>query len=250
MTPNLWTATPGSRPRLRDFVFAEVKGVWYASFRPFWTTGAVTAALLILGLGILVFGSSPPSEANSAAQEPSWVSKLVVVVGFSLFYAVWVGLIAGVVGVLWRLVGIWVVVPFILIPLAILLSLWLCSGWLAAEAAETGAALVQSAANHGLPETSKALSGGKLLHGAAIGVFAIVLVLLTPFLVIDAFWILLDANFLWQFAQFVLAFFLALALGVIPSMLVSLAVLSVAVVRRLLARYRHFMGGFPVVNVV
>src|SRR3954453_7705189 len=108
MTPEPEPPRNGARPRPRvlgRFLAAEVRGLVRAFVGPFWKTTAVVAAALLLLLLVLVFRAGPPPpRAGQPGNDPPLPVKLAVLVGFSLFYGGWVGLFAGMVGLLWRLV--------------------------------------------------------------------------------------------------------------------------------------------------
>jgi hypothetical protein len=238
MTQPTPSPLPSTHRRLFSFALSELKGLLLAFWRPFWK---VSLALTLLLFGLLAYlivtGQSRPDD-------PPLAVKLVLALGLSVTYAAPVGAWAGGLGVAWRLCGWGILVPVLLIPLAVLLSTWLLSGWMATEGREALDALSAAADARGFPETKKAAESiGKAAHGGA-ELLAVVAILLVPFVAYDSVAILLDGTFLVQFAQFVGAVLLGVCLGLIPSALFSLVVTSVVAVRRLRRRYRAFCDAF------
>jgi hypothetical protein len=226
------------------FFVVECKGLGLVFWQIFWRVTVGSALIIFLVLAILVFvvhsQGSPPGEPR---ERPPLIGLLIILFGFSLYYALWLGLLAGGAAVLWRLVGAWIIVPVIFIPATVVVSIWLSSNWLTSEGLDVLDALAKSAEVKGFPETQKAVQGmGKVIHAGGGEVLAIFLVLLSPFLVVDAFWILCDPGFLWQFVQFVLAFVLVLTLGLVPSSLLSMILLWHSFAKRLRVRCRHYLS--------
>lgn len=226
------------------FLRSEIKNLWLAFWKPFWKVTVVTAVLFFLFLAVLAFNFEPPAPVGGQVPEkPPIVLLLLFIAGYSLFYAFWIGLVVGGFRVFWHLVGGWIIVPMIVIPSAITLSLWLCSSWIIDEGSEAVQALVDSAKVKGFPATGAAAGTFlKALHGGGLPAAVLLCKLLVPFIVFDGFWIAVDPHCLLQFLQFALCFVAAVLLGLVPSGLLSIVLVSFSFVKRLKVRYRQLVA--------
>ena len=230
--------------RLWLFFLSELKALLRVFFKAFWKGALATTAIIFVLLTVLVWTSDRSGESTGRSGFGDAVVQLLVILGFAVWYGLMLGVVTGAVRSLWHLCGRWIVFPLIVIPLSIVLTFWVASGWLHGEAVSVLTALKQSAENHGLPETSSALGGMK--GGAHAGPVAVIfIVLLLPFFLVDAFHILVDTSFLLQLLYFFLCFALVVLAGSVPASCVSGLILSIAFIKRLYARYREFQSNKP-----
>lgn len=176
-----------------------------------------------------------------ASAEGELAPKLIACVVVTVMYAAPIALVAGVLRGVWRMVGGWLFLPLILVPLTVALAFWIGSGWLASEAKAVVDELVLSGKEHGFEHTMSAAPALKVAHAGAPGA-VIALVILLPFLAADLFWILVDFDFLLSLLRFFFSVGLIAFLGALPSILVSGTVLGIVFVRRLKHRYERFAG--------
>lgn len=226
------------------FLKEEFRGLLGSFFKPFFKFTLLSLMLLLLVLVPRVFMADETAGPRRGA-EPPLTLKLLMIAGVAISYALHIGLVAGFLSVLWRLVGPWIVLPIILIPAAVILSLWLFSGWLAGQGKNTADGFVQSVEKHKFPTAQNAAGAIlKAAHGSGAGGLAVVGLLLLPFLAVDAVPVLTDPIFIVPFTKFLGAVALVTLLGLAPSCLVSLLVLMLAVINRMRARYQEFLKGF------
>src|SRR4029078_6728895 len=180
-----------------SFILAEVKELIGVFTGLFWKVIGVTAVLFFIALELLLWTGETQPNTPEHSGILSFVIQILVVIGFSLVYAIPVGLIAGCLRLVWRLCGAWTVFPMIVVPLSITLSFLLCKGWLYTEATEVIQALKLSAHEHGLKFTNDAIGGPMGVHAGPVAF--ILLIFLLPFLIADLFFILIDIGFFLQF---------------------------------------------------
>ena len=221
-----------------SFILAEVRALIGVFAGLFWKVTLVTTILLFIALELLLWTGEPQPDAPVRSGILSILIQILVVICFSLVYALPVGLIAGFLRLAWRLCGAWTLFSLIVVPLSVTLTFWLCKGWLYTEATEIVQALKLSANEQGLKFTNEALGGPVGVHAGPVAF--ILLIFLLPFLIADLFFILIDIGFLLQFGWFLLCFFFVVLLGTVPAGGLSLIVLGVAFVKRLFERYFKF----------
>jgi hypothetical protein len=236
---------PNGLLRLRiafSFILSELRELLYAFINMFWKSTVITSILLFILLEILIWNSEPSPASSEKLEKVNSILQLLVVMGMALFYSLPVGVIAGVTRVVWRLCGVWILFPLIVVPLSLVLSFWLFNNWLHSEALNVVQALKVSAHTNGLEYTSNALGGGVGVHAGPLAL--ILLIFLLPFMLADLFFILIDLTFLQQFFWFLLCFFSVVAVGTIPSSLMSVSVLCITFINRLYGRYHSFIENY------
>lgn len=182
-------------------------------------------AITVLSFGlvyalIVAFGQAEPDAPSKALLVP-------VAFGYGAFVGLWPGLVVGGLRLGWALVGAWIVVPLVLVPLSAAVALWAASGLLEGLAADIGHAALRAGAEREWLATSV----GKAAHAGPV-----ILVIVLPLLLVDLGAIALDPQVLWAMAVLLCAFAGVVALAVIPAGLVSTLVLARAYVVRLRER--------------
>lgn len=221
--------------QIGSFIFSEMKNTFALFIKIFFKTVIITTILLFILLEILV-------RTNTGASQPSsspvleFVIETLVIFGFAFVYSLPVAIAAGGIKVLWKLCGIWSLVPLILIPASLVLVFWLSSDWLYSAALNVIHEIERSAQRHGMESTATALGGG--VHAGPIAV--IFLVILIPYLLKDAFYILTDAAVLAQFFWFLLRLIIVLIIGIVPAAVISAMGLAAAFIKRLVLRFSEF----------
>ena len=132
---------------------------------------------------------------------------------------------------LWFMVGGWIALPFVAVPLCAWLAVWLLSDFLHSQLADVGNAMLEAGADHEWVT-------GSIGPAARIG--PVILVVVLPLLVIDLGAIMLDPRVLWQIAIMALDVALVITLGAIVPLLASSVVLVAVYVGRF--RRRHATG--------
>jgi hypothetical protein len=222
--------------QIGSFIFSEMKNTFALFIKIFLKTAIITTILFFILLEILV-------RINAGASQPSpspvldFVIETLVILGFAFVYSLPVAIAAGGIKVLWKLCGIWSFVPLILIPASLVLVFWLSSDWLYSAALNVILEIERSAQRHGMESTATALGGGGV-HAGPIAV--IFLVILIPYLLKDAFYILTDAAVLAQFSWFLLRLIIVLIIGIVPATVISGLGLAAAFIKRLVLRFSEF----------
>jgi hypothetical protein len=206
--------------RLRSVARAEVRFLWDATRRGF------RAGFLVVGILAFLFITKEVLTAD--AFEGQRGAFMLLGIGYALYVGVFAGLIAGAVSLLWRAVGWWIVVPFILVPATLWLSIAIFDQFLVAQLHDLLAAAEAAALEHDW----NVLAAGKAARAGPV-----MLVILLPLLLVDLGAIALSPAVLWEIGVLVFDVALVLALGTIPGALVSALVLAIAYVRRF--RRRH-----------
>lgn len=210
-------------PSMRDAMRTEGRLLWAAFFgaakRGFlWVGGAS----LLLMLYALVTGDI---ETSSAAE---WLLVALLSIGYAVFIGGCAGLALGTLRMLWFMVGGWLALPFVTVPLCAWLTVWLFYDFLIAQLADVGHAMIEAGADHEWVT-------GSIGPAARIG--PIILVVALPLLVIDLGAIMLDPRVLWQVAIMAFDVGLVITLGAIVPLVLSSIVLVAVYVRRF--RRRH-----------
>jgi hypothetical protein len=213
-------------PSMRDALRSEGR-LLYAAFvgaakRGFVWVGGASLALMLYAL---VTGDI---ETSSAAE---WLLVALVGFGYAVFLGGCAGLAFGVLRLLWFMVGGWIALPFVTVPLFAWLAVWLLSDFLYAQLADVGNAMLEAGADHEWVT-------GSIGPAARIG--PVILVVALPLLVIDLGAIILDPRVLWQIAIMALDVGLVITLGAIVPLVASSIVLVAVYVRRF--RRRHATG--------
>jgi hypothetical protein len=184
---------------------------------------AFALTMVVFGLGyalVVLFGETDPNA-------PSKVILVPVALVYGMFVGLWPGLVVGGTRLGYALVGPWILVPLLLIPIAVALALWASSGLLAGLATNIwDAALAAGAEREWL-----AMSVGKAAHAGPV-----ILVILLPLLLVDLGALALDPQVLWAMFVLLFSFALVVALAVVPTALVSMLVLLRAYLVRLRER--------------
>lgn len=208
---------------MRDTLKAEAKFWWQSFWRPCRPVLLACIALFfVLGLWDL-------ATADTYVPGDWWGKPLGGVIAGVVFGAT-LGTIVGGVMLLYRLVGLWFLVPLVLIPGGIILALWLGSGLIEARFDAIWEALVAAGREHDW------LIFG-VGHGAAHGGGAVLVVFLLPFLLLDLGILILTPAVLLQIFYLLLTLAALVAAGGIPPALGSAVVLSFALVRRFKERH-------------
>lgn len=205
---------------MRDVVAAEARFLWEAMRRGF------RAGFLLIGALALVWVTVVVLTDDAFAGERAL--SLFLGAGYALFLGVVAGLAFGITYTSWRAVGAWVVVPFVLVPATLWLSLALFDGFLAAQVGDLVATAEATAREHDW----NAMAVGGPMH-----VGPVILVILLPLLLVDLGAIALAPAVLAELGVLVFDVALVLAIGAIPGALASAFILAIAYLRRL--RRRH-----------
>jgi len=202
---------------------SELRGLWLAFWRPFWQ---VTIILAVLLWGYLLISQGLPKDAS-----------VPLYLLFGLFYCIYVcsfaGLFIGVISMAWRMAGIWIFFPIIVIPLSTFFTIWLFRSSLAEQAVRIVQVLQTVAQGH---DWSQSLDMGPVARVGPGG--EILFVLLLPIFAIDLIEVLFQPVMLGQYIRFIFLFAFAFALGFIPSAFISFIALSVSFVKRLKKRLK------------
>src|SRR5262249_21161130 len=127
---------------------SEVRGLLGAFFKPFIKFTFLATLLLLLFIAPRLFIGP---AGGKAGPEQQWAVQLAVAAGLALACALPVGLLAGVLSVLGRLLGGWAAVSLLLIPGAVAGSVWLASDCLlSTEGQAVTEAVRQAASRHGV----------------------------------------------------------------------------------------------------
>ena len=106
MVPRDVSETLGSLSRFGYSALTESKASLLLFWSVFWKVTAATTVLFVL-----LFFSLHPDDFSGQLAEVAFA--VVVVSGYCLFYAVWVGLGAGAFATAWRWCGPWIIVPVV-----------------------------------------------------------------------------------------------------------------------------------------
>jgi hypothetical protein len=208
--------TGGPPPKV-SHLRAELRLMARAFFPAFALTVLVFGLVYAL---IVAFGEAEPEAPSKAILVP-------VAFGYGAFVGLWPGLVVGGLRLGWTLVGGWIAVPIVLVPLSVAIALWAASGLLEGLAGDIGHAALRAGAEREWLATSV----GKAAHAGPV-----ILVILLPLLLVDLGAIALDPQVLWAMVVLLVAFAAVVALAVIPAGLVSTIVLARAYVVRLRQR--------------
>lgn len=213
---------------MKDTLKAEAKFWWQSFWRPCRPVLLACIALLfVLGLWDL---------ATADAYKPGdWWGKPLGGVIAGVVFGATVGTIVGGVMLLYRLVGLWFLVPLVLVPGGIILALWMGSGLVEARLDAIWEALVAAGREHDW----LVLGVGR---GAAHGGGVVLVVILLPFLLLDLGAVILTPSVLLQIFYLLLTVAGLIAAGGIPPALGSAVVLSFAFVRRFKERHAKAPG--------
>lgn len=209
-----------ARPRWVALARAEARYLWRALRDGGVVSGGgvfVLALLFVLKV-LLVDGVEPGARG------------LFFLVGVG--YAVYVASIAGLVGalgtLLFRTVRAYALVPIVLIPATLWLSVRVFEGFLDAQLGDVFTAL-------GVAARERPWLIAQIGPAARVG--PVILIMAFPLLMIDLGALLLDPGVLWQLAILSLDVFFVVAIGTVPAAAVSLVALGVAYARGF--RRRH-----------
>lgn len=203
-----------------SIVRAEARFLWTAARRGF--------RLGFLVVGILAFLFITKEVLTADAFQGQRAMFMLLGVGYALYVGAIAGVLAAFVSLLWHAVGGWIVVPFILVPATMWLSVAIFDQFLVAQLHDLLAAAEAAALEH---------DWNVLAAGNAARAGPVMLVILLPLLLVDLGAIALEPSVLWEIGVLVFDVALVLALGTIPGALVSALVLAIAYVRRF--RRRH-----------
>ena len=212
----------GYAQRLKDTIKAEAKFWWQSFWRPCRPVllGCI-ALFFVLGLWDL-------ATADAYKAGDWWGKPLGGAIAGVVFGAMLGATVGGVV-LLYRLVGIWFLVPLVLVPGGIILALWMGGGLIEAHFDAIWDALVAAGRDH---EWVVLGIGGGAAHGGPV-----LAVILLPLLLLDLGILILTPSVLLQILYLLLTIAGLIAAGGIPPALGSAVVLSFAFVRRLEERH-------------
>lgn len=233
-------SAPPINPRtlsgIRQLLLAELRGLIRTCFRAFWRATLVFAVPGFLYLTVSFLRGYLGEDRQEPFQFSTVVIGILVYAGMSLFYGAYGGLVAAVVAGLWRLFGGWMFLP-VGVTLAVFLGLgWLFEGVVTHQMEDLRGALVVSGHQHGFPNTMEALSGARVAHAGG-PIAALLLLLLLPFLLMDAIVILLDPSVLWQLALLAMLVGGLFVLASLLTLAICIPVLGWSLVKRV--RVRH-----------
>ncbi len=210
-------------PSMRDALRSEGRLLWAAfagaAKRGFLWVGGACLALMLYAL---VTGDIETSSATE------WLIVALLALAYAMFLGGCAGLALGALRMLWFMVGGWVALPVVAVPLCAWLTVWLFYEFLIAQLADVGNAMIEAGADH-------VWVTGAIGPAARIG--PVILVIALPLLVIDLGIIMLDPRVLWQIAIMAFDVALVITLGAIVPLLASSIVLLAVYVRRF--RRRH-----------
>lgn len=210
-------------PSMRDALRTEGRLLWTAFFgaakRGFLWVGGACLALMLYAL---VTGDIETSSAGE------WLIVAVLAVAYAVFLGGCAGLAIGTLRLLWFMVGGWIALPVVTVPLCAWLTVWLFYDFLISQLADVGNAMIEAGADH-------VWVTGSIGPAARIG--PVILVVALPLLVIDLGIIMLDPRVLWQVAIMAFDVALVITLGAIVPLVASSIVLVAVYVRRF--RRRH-----------
>jgi len=234
-------STPPINPRtlsgIRQLLIAELRGLIRTCFRAFWRATLFLAAPGFLYLTVSFLRGSPGQDGQEPLQFSTVVIGILVYAGMSLFYGAYGGLVAAVGAGLWRLFGGWMFLP-VGVTLAVFLGLgWLFEGVVTHQTEDLLGALSVSARQHGIPNTVSMMSGARVAHAGG-PIAALLLMLLLPFLLMDAIVILMDPSVLWQLALLAMLVGGLFVLATVLTLAICIPVLGWSLVKRVRARHQ------------
>lgn len=208
-----------------DIARAELRRLGGAFWRGLWKTDLLLAGLMALALIVDVLQKDP----GAITRDP--VNALFMLV-IGALYLVATAAVPGVFVGLFNMgrvaVGRWMLLPLILVPLSLFITLWLASDLLAARALAVVTAIGQAFRDH----TWISASVGGAGHAGPV-----ILVILLPLLLVDIGAALLDPGVFAAIAWLLLAVSAALLAGTVPAALASSVVLIGVYLRRVRALY-------------
>ncbi len=229
----------------RAFIGAEVRGLIASVLQPLWKVGLAVAipVMLVLTYFALFRRLVVPEH------DPSLALTLLVLLGFSVFYGVTIGAIAGLINAGRRLVGNKFLAALPVIGLCILMTVSLFLGWIQDEGKATVTALATSADNHGFTETAARLDANRMFQTSRFGQFwPPAVVFACPYLVVDTPQVLVDVDFLWAYFLYLRIWTIGVLLGLLPAYVVALLVLWKSGFKHIRARYQQFAANYGVVS--
>lgn len=199
----------------------EFKENFLVFWRMFWKSWLIVTAILFI-LGLIAIARD--SGASGLANPLLWV----VLLGYCLFAALFVGLFVGFLRVAWHIAGWWLILILIFIPLGFKLVFWLMSGTLASELAAIKSALIaRSAATDWLD------------IGPAARIGPIILVILLPLLAVKAIGVLFHPSVLGMVAIYVITVLVGLILSLLPSFILTFIIFTIRIGGRIKKRYQE-----------
>lgn len=195
--------------------------------------GVVT--LLTLALLAWTYVSSLVA-GDELAREPLAIHVVVWVVlfGYALFVGAQGGLVLALPWTAWKLAGPWIVVPLVVLPISVIVSMVLCAPLTALAGEALWGAIVEAGRDH---DWLVAELGPAARAGPIALVFAI------PLLLVDLGAILLEPSVLLHLVLAVLALALSILLGLVPSGIVSLLAVAIGYARRFWQRHGETIAG-------
>ncbi|MCR9164601.1 MAG: hypothetical protein ACE37F_13825 [Nannocystaceae bacterium] len=192
-------------------------------WRSFW--GPCKKAFVVCLVGFFLLSVA---DAVAASDADAWLAVPVVALVGGAYIGVFVAPAVGLTVLVWRLVGGWIIVPLVLIPVGVGLALWGMSGVIEGRGDALWAA-VEAAASE---QEWKVLALGPAARAGPL-----ILFIALPLLVLDLGTLLLTPSVVLQLLALVGTVLLAAVVGAIVPTLVSTVVLSFSFVRRFKARH-------------
>ena len=208
----------------RAFSRVELRRLW-AAFRRGCLRGTVCYALC---LWVLVAGNMLFDGCFTRAPLDALLALLAAAVYLAVTGLVF-GMAIGLLAVGWAMVGAWVVLPALAVPIGVALAVWLGADVLAIRAHAVLDALAVAAAERDWLVSS----AGKAAHAGPIA-----LVIVLPLLFLDLGALLLDPGVLVALALLVLSLAGLVAAGAVPAAMLSLLFVVAVYLRSLRGRWK------------
>lgn len=217
---------------LGSFAVFEFKGILSSFWKGFWKGSLIVVPIVFGLLTYLVSKEPASSSAPPSGMKDLWLGVLVL----SLFYGSILGGILGIFKIFIRWFGGWTFLPLTAVPVAVLIAFLLSKGWLAGEANEVVEALKASFQSRDLMDMPEGLRVAHAGGPAAL----VILVIFIPFILVNFLSVLFEPSVLSSLFDFFFKVGLVVALGAVPSGLLSALVLAGVFVKRIRERYaRH-----------